>query len=114
GGSISSLKFRHTEMVRPGGGNIYFSMDGGANYRTPSGCVFLVKNKVPEMVDVACKRIWNHEPQAFDIEIHYVLRRGDSGVYVYALLDHPANYPATGYGEWRMVWKIPDRLFDWI
>ena len=48
GGSIASLKFRGTEMVRPGGGNVYFSMDGGANYRTPSGCVFTVKTQTPD------------------------------------------------------------------
>lgn len=114
GGSIASLKFRGTEMVRPGGGNIYFSMDGGADYRSPAGCVFSVKTQTPELVDIACRRTWKNEPQAFDIEVHFVLRRGDSGVYAYAVLDHPAAYPATGVGEWRMVWKIPDNLFDWI
>ena len=114
GGSIASLKFRGTEMVRPGGGNVYFSMDGGANYRSPAGCIFSVKTQTPELVDVACRRVWKNEPQAFDIEVHFVLRRGDSGIYAYAVLDHPAGYPATGVGEWRMVWKIPDNLFDWI
>ncbi len=114
GGNIASLKFRGTEMVKPGGGNIYFSMDGGANYRSPAGCVFSVKTQTPELVDVACRRVWKNEPQAFDIEVHFALRRGDSGIYAYAVLDHPASYPATGVGEWRMVWKIPDDLFDWI
>ena len=76
GGSLASLKFRGTEMVRPGGGNVYFSMDGGANYRSPAGCIFSVKTQTPELVDVACKRVWKNEPQAFDIDVHYALRRG--------------------------------------
>lgn len=112
---ISSLKFQNNEMVnQASGGNVYFSMDGGTNYRTPEGCVFSVKTQTPDMVDVSCKRIWKDEPQAFDIDVHYVLRRGDAGVYAYAILDHPANYPATGYGEWRMVWRTPTGPDDWI
>ncbi|MCB1133731.1 MAG: hypothetical protein KDN05_21610, partial [Verrucomicrobiae bacterium] len=54
------------------------------------------------------------QAQAVDIEIHYVLRRGDTGIYTYAILDHPAEYPATSIGEWRMVWKLPDDLLDTI
>jgi rhamnogalacturonan endolyase len=115
-GSLTSLKFKGVEMIAPGakGGNVYFSMDGGANYRQLSNCVYTVKSQSPDMVDVACKRIWKNEPQAFDIEAHFVLRRGDSGIYVYAILDHPPNYPATGYGEWRMVWRTPRDVQDWI
>ncbi|TCO86741.1 rhamnogalacturonan endolyase [Chthoniobacter flavus] len=116
GANVASLKFKGTEMIAPAtrGANIYFSMDGGADYRQPQGCVFSVKAQSPEMVDVACRRIWKDEPQAFDIEAHFVLCRGESGLYVYAILDHPAKYPATGYGEWRMVWRPPVETQDWI
>ncbi len=114
--NVSSLKFQGAEMVLPAarGANVYFSMDGGTNYRQPAGCKFSVKAQTPEMVDVACRRVWKDEPQALDIEAHYVLRRGDAGLYVYAILDHPAKYPATGYGEWRMVWRTPAEEQDWI
>jgi rhamnogalacturonan endolyase len=115
GASVNSIKFKGNEMVNQArGANVYFSMDGGTNYCTPANCVFSVKSRTPEMVDVSCKRVWKNEPQAFDIDIHYVLRRGDSGLYVYAILDHPANYPATSYGEWRMVWRTPVEVSDWI
>ena len=61
GGSIASLKFRGTEMVKPGGGNVYFSMDGGANYRSPSGCVFTVKTtKSPQLCVLAISLIMIH------------------------------------------------------
>jgi rhamnogalacturonan endolyase len=116
GANVASLKYKGAEMIAPAakGGNVYFSMDGGNNYRQPKDCVFSVKSQSAEMVDVACKRIWKDEPQAFDIEAHFVLRRGDSGLYVYVILDHPVNYPATGYGEWRMVWRTPREVQDWI
>lgn len=107
---ISSLRFRDLDMLKSG----YYSMDGGKNFRTPSGCRYTVKINTPDLVDIGMRRIWKNEPQAFDIDVHHVLRRGDSGLYTYALLDHPASYPATGVGEWRMVWKLSNDLLERI
>jgi len=75
GASVSSLRYKGHEMVT---GNIYYSMDGGQNYRTPVNCQFTVKIKTPDMVDIGMKRAWSNEPPAFDIEVHYVLARGAS------------------------------------
>ena len=114
--TLASLKFRDAEMIYQGArrANVYFSMDGGPDYRQPKNCTFSVKTESPEMVDVACRCTWEGEAQALDIEAHFVLRRGDSGLYVYALLDHPAAYPATVCNEWRMVWRTPAEPQDWI
>ncbi len=108
--SISSLRFRGFEMLKSG----YYSMDGGKDFRTPSGCRYTVKVSTPDLIDIGMERTWKDEPQAFDIDVHYVLRRGDSGLYTYALLDHPARYPATRVGEWRMVWKLSNDLLERI
>ena len=89
---------------------IYYSMDGGTNYEQPSNCVYSVTTQTPDMLDVSFKRTWNNNSgykHVFDIELHYVLRRGDTGLYAYAILDHPAEYPAASVGEWRIVWKLP-------
>ncbi len=49
-----------------------------------------------------------------DMEIRYSLGRGDSGIYVYAIYDHPASYPAGGTGaEDRYITRL-SRAFDWI
>ena len=49
-----------------------------------------------------------------DMEIRYALGRGDSGIYVYAVWDHPANYPAGGTGpEDRYITRL-SHDFDWI
>jgi len=106
--ALPSLRFRGQEMAR----EIYYSMDGGDHYRQPSHCVCTVKVATPDMVDVGFKSYWSRQAQAFDIEVHYVLRRGATGLYSYALLTHPANYPATGVGEWRIVWKLSDDLLE--
>ena len=108
GASISSLKYNGTEMCT----SIYYSFDGGPNYRTPGGGEYFVKTETPDLVDVGFKNIRRNEPQAFDCEIHYVLKRGASGIYSYAILNHPADYPASGFGEWRFVWKHPPGLLE--
>jgi rhamnogalacturonan endolyase len=49
-----------------------------------------------------------------DIEIRYSLGRGDSGIYVYSILSHPASYPAMGVGaEDRYIARL-NQAFDWI
>jgi rhamnogalacturonan endolyase len=49
-----------------------------------------------------------------DIEIRYSLGRGDSGIYVYSILHHPASYPAMGVGaEDRYITRL-NQSFDWI
>lgn len=106
---MSSYLFNGTQMVDPAN-PIYYSMDGGTNYEQPSNCVFSVTSQTNDMVDVSFKRTWNNTSgykHVFDIELHYVLRRGDTGIYAYAILDHPASYPAANVGEWRIVWKLP-------
>jgi rhamnogalacturonan endolyase len=49
-----------------------------------------------------------------DIELRYSLGRGDSGIYVYSILSHPASYPAAGVGaEDRYITRL-SQAFDWI
>jgi rhamnogalacturonan endolyase len=109
--SVTSLRYQGHEMAN----GIYYSMDGGATYSNPSACVYTAKVATPDMADISLKSVWNNNRhQAVDIDCHYVLRRGASGVYCYAILDHPASYPDTGFGEWRMVWKLSNDLLEKI
>jgi len=108
--SISSFRYKGFEMAS----TIYYSMDGGPNYRNPGGGDYFVKTKTPDLIDVGFKCKRETEPQALDCEIHYVLKRGASGLYSYAILSHPADYPATSVGEWRMVWKLSNDLLEKI
>jgi rhamnogalacturonan endolyase len=49
-----------------------------------------------------------------DIELRYSLGRGDSGIYVYSILSHPAAYPAMGVGaEDRYIARL-NKPFNWI
>lgn len=104
---ITSMRYAGFETVMPNG-NIYYSMDGGSTYEIPSGCVYRLAAQTPDLVDISLTSYYTGaQPHAFDKEIHYVMRSGDSGVYTYAVLTHPASYPATAVSEWRQVWKLP-------
>ncbi len=49
-----------------------------------------------------------------DIELRYSLGRGDSGIYVYSIISHPASYPTTSVGaEDRYITRL-NQDFDWI
>ncbi len=107
---VRSLRYRGQEMAN----SIYYSMDGGQRYRIPGDCVYVATVARPDMVDLELKSVWKRQAQAFDINVHYVLRRGAQGLYSYAALTHPANYPTTSVGEWRMVWKLSNDLLEKI
>lgn len=50
----------------------------------------------------------------FGVELHHVLRRGESGLYTFVVFQHPADAPAGGIGQSRMVLRVKDELFDFI
>jgi rhamnogalacturonan endolyase len=106
GSTITSIKLGAHELVSSKG--VYYSMGGGKSYRQPTGATYRVVKQTPEIAEVSFLQKWKPgSPQAVDIEVHYVLKRGESGIHTYAILDHPADYPDSGVGEWRMVWGMP-------
>jgi len=109
---ITSYRYKGIEVLKDG----YYSMDGKADYSQPNLCEVSVKTQNDQLIDVAFKSVWrpNLRHQALDIEVHYVIGKGTSGIYGYAILNHPASYPKTGMGEWRYVWKLYDDVFDHI
>jgi rhamnogalacturonan endolyase len=113
---VTSLIYNGNQMVDPKG--IYWSMDGLKAYQNPVNCVYRVVTQTPAMVDVSCKHIYaSGDPHPVDIDIHYVLRQGNTGLYVYAVLNHQTTYPALTIGEWRMVYSIakdPANPSNWL
>lgn len=116
-GSIVSLKKGGTETVSQAGKTkIYFDWTSSAGFETMNGCVFSVKSQSSDIVDLSFKRVYNsasHLTPA-DIDIHYVLKTGDNGLYTYSIANHPASYPALDLGSWRMVWWIGHDGTDYL
>jgi rhamnogalacturonan endolyase len=104
-GQITSMTLGNLETVH---GNVYYSMDGGSTYQQPGPCVYSITSQTQDLIDLSFFQVYANQPHAFDIDIHYVMQTGDSGVYSYAILNHPSTYPVTSVGEWRTVWKHPD------
>ena len=105
--TITSMKLGEHEMVAPNK-HIYYSMGGGKAYRQPRNASFRIVKQTPDIAEVAFLQKWTPgNPQAVDIEVHYALKRGESGVHTYGILTHPADYPDSTVGEWRMVWGMP-------
>ena len=78
---VASLLYQAFQMVATDR-QVYFSMDGGSSYEQPSNCVYSIKIQTPDMVDISLKHFYTTQPHKFDIDIHYVLRRGNTGLYV--------------------------------
>ena len=107
--TITSIKLGRNQMVSPGK-PVYYSMGGGSSYRQPTGADYHVVKNTADIAEVAFLQKWKPgAPQAVDIEVHYALKRGESGVHTYAILHHPADYPDSSVGEWRMVWGMPPK-----
>jgi rhamnogalacturonan endolyase len=103
---VSSLVYHGLELMDPRG--------GGKWEQTPSGKVTTSVSIDPKKIggggaEVAIKGVNGK----MDIEIRYALERGASGLYTYAIYNHPASYPAGGFGENRFIDQL-DRRFDWL
>ena len=115
-GKVTSYKLNGTQMVDPAN-PIYYSMDGGAAFEVPTNLVYSVTTQTADMVDVSFKRTWNDTSgykHAFDIDLHFVLRRGDTGTAVRASSAVPGVFvpvPIAGreYVDGGLVAPVPVR-----
>jgi len=116
---LVSLKYKATEMVSRAGRHkfIYLSINADEGFDMLGGGVFSLTKQTPDMVDISCKRTYspgNTNMSPCDVDTHFVLRRGMSGLYVYVIVDHPALYPALDASVWRMVWSLPQPDHKWL
>ncbi len=104
-GSGGTPKANGTEMVSqvgftgPTGGfgnhtHIYYYWYPDSN----GDAVYLSTTGTASSMDLACKRTYNPAVDSVpvDMEIHYVLGKGNTALYVYMVASHPASYAAYG------------------
>jgi len=118
GGGISRLAERvggqYVELADQKG--MYFDVNGGqkdvppdvttkppkAGYQGANIKSVTIVRNTPDLVEVAAVG----EPKLFlpfVIELHYIMMRGVSGYYAYALFRHDASLPGGGIGQTRFV-----------
>jgi rhamnogalacturonan endolyase len=114
-GDFSDLLYRQTKILAEptyldwiSGGNNHISKGEFSVVVDPSG-------NDGEMAEVEISQKYAPGGRSpFDVELHYVLRRGDSGPYVFVVFSHPASYPAGGIGQSRWVNRVADGTFNFI
>ena len=116
---ILSLRYQGHELVSQTGRHkaIYFFLDGDRGYDRTAPCVLTMNTRTAEMVDISCNRIYNPQKTNMhpcDVDTHFVLRRGASGLYVYSILNHPADYPDFNVGQYLMIWSMPESASQWL
>jgi rhamnogalacturonan endolyase len=103
-----------TEMVSQSGVNLgnhtviyyYWYPDGNGN------ATYLSTTTVGTSVDMAFKSTFNSAVLTVpvDMEIHYVLGKGNTGLYVYMVAIHPSSYSTYGNASisfMQMIWPGP-------
>jgi rhamnogalacturonan endolyase len=121
-GSMPSLKYNGTEILKASGGTWEHNPAGAPvlvnsvsiDPATNGGTRAEVSIKGKSNGTFMMTRSAPGGGTMVDIEIRYSLGRGESGIYVYSILSHPASYPAMGVGaEDRYITRL-QQSFDWI
>lgn len=110
-GEITSLIYKGLEMVSTSGNktNVYYDWTSSYGFEKMFNCTFSVKKLTDSIADVSFKRVFTPETghvTPADMDIHFVLRKGDTGLYTYSILEHQPAYPKVDLGSWRMVWWL--------
>jgi hypothetical protein len=111
--NILSLKVNGVETINTSGNKKYAYYDFTTSYgfETMFGMTMEVVQDTTDIVEVAFKRPYTPaigHVTPCDADIHYVLKKGDRGLYTYSVLEHEAAYPAFDLGSWRQVlWIAP-------
>lgn len=102
--TITSLLYKGFNMVSTVDG-AYWDWTGSA-YETVNHALFSVVQNNDSVVDIAFTRSYDPlrgDDIAADMTIHYVIKPGVSGLYVYSELSHQPTYPFSNLNCWRMV-----------
>ncbi len=118
--NILSLKYNGIEQLNQAAGTnrkgTYYDFQTSF-FETIYNCVYTVKVENENTVDVSFKRKYNPatgQNTPADADIHYVLNKGDQGLYSYSILEHKPEYPTFNLGSWRMVQWIAQNSTNYL
>ena len=113
-GYLLSIHYHGASLLAEPG---YLDWQSGGNNHLHGAQFRVVTNPATNggaLAEISVNQKWDGKRSPFDVEQHFVLRRGDSGCYVFVVFKHPANYPAGGIGQSRWVLRANEALFDFI
>lgn len=102
-----------TSTSRTGG---YYDFVTSQGFEQISGATFSIKEETADYIDISLFRPYTPGTNVTrcDVDIHYVLKKGDAGLYTYSILKHKATYPDFDMGSWRQVLWIDNSVTDRI
>jgi rhamnogalacturonan endolyase len=117
-GDLLHLRYSGKEILeRPAYWDVVADSDGENDKHMIDGKYSLrvdPKSNRGEMADICVSRTYDGTGAAFDIELHHVLRRGDSGFYTYVIFSHLRSYPPASFAQSRFVIRVADELFNFV
>ncbi|KAG5001556.1 hypothetical protein JHK87_022628 [Glycine soja] len=86
------------------------------NNRGIQGSKFSVIEASENQVEVSFTRTWDMDSSSLPLNIdkRYILRRGSSGLYIYAIFEHPKDFPALEIDHIRIVFKLQRDRFHYM
>ncbi len=120
-GVLSSLRYHGVELLasgQTGGEGGYWSSvgSGATGSRRAAAIRINPTDNGGQRVEISC-RLFNDAASpsgSLDADYRYSLGRGESGLYVYAVLEHKPGYPGFSLGEARYCLKLNPDVFDYL
>jgi rhamnogalacturonan endolyase len=113
-GNINALKYHGTSILAEPG---YLDWVANGNQHIGAGRFTVVSDPAAnngDSAEISIAQIFAGQGAPFDVEMHYILRRGESGLYCFVVFHHAAAYPAGSIGQSRWVLRLDDKVFDFI
>ena len=113
-GNIDAVTYDSTAILAEPG---YLDWVGGGNHHIDNGRFAVVSDPAAnggDTAEVSITQKYAGLGSPFDVELHYVLRRSDSGLYCFVVFHHAKEYPAGSIGQARWVLRLDDQVFDFI
>ncbi|XP_028784020.1 uncharacterized protein LOC114740068 isoform X1 [Neltuma alba] len=93
-------------------------LSGRSNYYRFKGTKFSVIMENEDQVEVSLLYTWNSSLPSgkipMNIDIRYILRRGSSGLYSYAIFERSEDFPAIRVDVFRLAYKLSQGLFHYM
>ncbi|HVS54290.1 MAG TPA: polysaccharide lyase family protein [Opitutaceae bacterium] len=66
------------------------------------------------LAEVVVTRAHDAQELPFDLELHYVLRRGDAGFYAFVVFNHEKGYAPAKITQIRLLFRLKDEWFNFV
>lgn len=107
GGRMTSINLKGESNLLNNGGSGYFSYNDDNGFYSPTALTPNIKQNTSEIAD-----IYVHHINNFDVEMHFVFRKNESGFYTYFVVSD-AGIPGKRLGQLRFAFRVDKDIFDY-